>query len=99
MPRSSHKRHYFPEKPPRGAIFDTKISAQQFLSFSLIENCHIDFGGSRFALPIAGGFFEKPAYSLLVHILDTKSKRPTRLYAIERMRGAQIFRYEGFRAG
>ena len=38
-------------------------------------------------------------YSMLVFILDHKSKKPNRLYCIERMRDAQIFRYEGFRVG
>jgi hypothetical protein len=38
-------------------------------------------------------------YSMLVYILDHKSKKPNKLYLIERMRNAQIFRYEGFRVG
>lgn len=36
-------------------------------------------------------------YSMLVYILDHKSKRPSRFYLIERMRDAPIFRYDGFR--
>ena len=38
-------------------------------------------------------------YSMLVYILDHKSKTPSKFYCIERMRDAQIFRYEGFRIG
>ena len=40
---------------------------------------------------------EKFIYSMLVYILDYKSKRPRKFYLIERMRDAKIFRYEGFR--
>lgn len=36
-------------------------------------------------------------YSMLVYILDRKSKKPRKFYLIERMRDNRIFRYEGFR--
>ena len=42
---------------------------------------------------------ERFIYSMLVYILEYKNKKPSKLYLIERMRDAQIFRYEGFRVG
>jgi len=36
-------------------------------------------------------------YSMLVFILDPRSKTPKKFYAIERLRNDQIFRYEGVR--
>jgi hypothetical protein len=38
-------------------------------------------------------------YSMLMFILDTKSKKPKKLYCIERLRNDRVFRYEGFRIG
>lgn len=38
-------------------------------------------------------------YSMLMFILDPKSKKPNKLYCIERLRDDRIFRYEGFRVG
>lgn len=48
---------------------------------------------------ITGQGPERFIYSMLVYILDPKSKTPSKLYLIERMRDARIFRYEGFRVG
>jgi hypothetical protein len=48
---------------------------------------------------VTGSGPESYIYSMLVYILDPKSKKPSRLYAIERMRNDRIFRYEGFRVG
>lgn len=38
-------------------------------------------------------------YSMLVYVLAYKNKKPSKLYLIERMRNARIFRYEGFLVG
>ncbi|MDD3287588.1 MAG: hypothetical protein PHX43_01090 [Alphaproteobacteria bacterium] len=38
-------------------------------------------------------------YSMLVYILDPKSKSPSKFYCIERLRNDRIFRYEGFLIG
>lgn len=48
---------------------------------------------------ITGKGPERFIYSMLVYILDHKRKKPSKLFLIERMRDAQIFRYEGFRVG
>ena len=42
---------------------------------------------------------ESYIYSMLVYMLDPKSKHPNKFYCIERMRNNRIFRYEGFRIG
>lgn len=36
---------------------------------------------------------------VLMFILEAKSKKPKKLYCIERLRNEKIFRYEGFRVG
>jgi hypothetical protein len=46
---------------------------------------------------ITGSGPEKFIYSMLVFILDPKSKKPKKFYAIERLRNDRIFRYEGYR--
>ncbi len=38
-------------------------------------------------------------YSMLVYILDHRSKTPSKFYLIERLRDGRIFRYDGFRVG
>jgi hypothetical protein len=46
---------------------------------------------------ITGSGPDRYIYSLLTYILNSKSKRPDKFYAIERMRNDRIFRYEGVR--
>lgn len=48
---------------------------------------------------ITGSGPDSYIYSMIMFILDTKSKKPKKLYCIERLRNTRIFRYEGFRVG
>lgn len=49
---------------------------------------------------ITGSGPDSYIYSMMMFILDPKSKKPNKVYCIERLRNSgKIFRYEGFRVG